>query len=379
MRIMIAAAFYPPYRGGYAESVSGFAAALAARGHAVTVVACATDGSAFDETADGVHIVRIPAWNPNFLHGSFPIPLPFAAWHAFRRAQGAGCDVISTQTRFFPITFLAFLFAKAHGIPTVHTERGSAHPDSHNFLLFSVGWLVDHTLGFVVCRYSDAVVGVSRPAAAFARHLGARAPEAIPNGIDAAWWHRPSERISDRSVRITFVGRLVHAKGVQDLLLAVLAIRSGFPALLVSVVGDGPYRSALVRAADAFGIRDIVSFHGELDGAGIRDILWRTTVFANPSHSEGLPRSVLEAAAAGLPIVATDVGGTREIIVLGSGTLVPPCDPIALAKALSAMLSDSSVRAACGRAAQAHVIERFAWGPVISAYEKTYSAACGVL
>ncbi len=366
MRILIVAAFYPPYRGGYAESVAGLAAGLVDRGHCVTVVACATDATSRDEVIDGVHVIRVPSWNPAFLHGSFPLPHPFAAWRAFHTAVRGGCDVVSTQTRFFPITFLAFTFAKLNGIRTAHTERGSCHPVSHNRFLAGIGWCIDHTAGAIVCRFSDLVVGVSDAACAFTCHLGARNPVRIPNGIDVPWWRRPDSGESDVPLRITFVGRLVHAKGVQDLLAAVAAIHGEFPTLTVSIVGDGPYRGALESLAGSLGIRDIVSFYGDLDSEGVRSFLHQAALFVNPSHSEGLPRAVLEAGAAGVPIIATDVGGTREIVPSSEfGALFPPRNISALTSVMRDALSDLSVSvrkadALTGRIASDFSIEKSA-------------------
>ncbi len=338
MHIAICASFYPPYRGGYAESVRALAHGLASRGHRITVIACGVDSY-----EDGsVRVIGIPAWNPPFLHGSFPLPHPFATWRALRAASRRGVDIISTQTRFFPLSFIGFLFAKACGISIIHTERGSAHPVSHNRFIRSFGWIADQAMGRLIMSRSDRVIGVSEAACVFARKLGAKNPIRIRNGIDAGFWARPKDALdARRSGRIVFVGRLVHAKGVQDLIGAFARVMPDFPDASLAIVGDGPYLHVLVAQAASLGIANETEFIGALDQDGIRSVLHQAALFVNPSYSEGLPRAVLEAAAAGTPVIATDVGGTREIIMGQEfGTLVPPHDVFVLAVAMRQALSD---------------------------------------
>ena len=381
MRITVCAAFYPPYRGGYAESVRLLAEGLAARGHAMAVVVCDSTGLPRREMVGGVMIRRVPAWNPLFLHGSFPIPNPFIFWRELRLSHTGRADIISTQTRFFPSTLIGFLFAKAHRISTVHTERGAAHTSAERFFVRACGLAVDHTVGRLICRFSDVVIGVSDAAVAFTRQLGARATLTIHNGIDAAWWCRPNGFIRTGVFpQIIFVGRLVHAKGVQDLCIAVARLLPEFPAVSVAVVGDGPYRAALEDCARALGIAHVVVFHGAQDAAHVRNLLWESDVFVNPSHSEGFPRSVLEAAVAGVPIIATAVGGTGEIIThAAEGLLVPVGNPVAITCAIRTMLCDEALRTQSAVMARDRVEARFSIAAMVDDYEACYKKACAEL
>ncbi len=375
MRIVICAAFYSPYRGGYAESVRLLAEGFVDSGHAVTVVACATGSAPRREMPCGVSVRRVPSWNPSFLQGSFPIPNPFIFWRELCKARAAGMDIISTQTRFFPSTFIGFLFGKLHGIPVVHTERGATHTHSDSFFIRTCAKIIDHTAGRLVCRFSKGAIGVSDAACAFMRRLGARNPVTIHNGIDADFWRRPDDFIrADGFLRIVFIGRLVHAKGVDDLLATVPRLAAEFPALKVSIIGDGPYRGTLEGQSRALGLAHTIIFHGALDSHGIRDIVWQSDIAVNPSHSEGFPRSVLETAAAGLPVVATDAGGTREIVEDGvSGLLVKERDIPALTVALARLLEDAPLRARMGAAAALRA-RRFSVEFMAQSYEKNFAS-----
>lgn len=380
MRIVICAAFYPPYRGGYAESVRLLAEGLVARGNAVTVVACDEDGFSRTESVCGVSVVRIPAWNPSWLQKSFPIPNPFAFWRALTAVYKDGFTVVSTQTRFFPSTLIGFVFAKLHQIPVCHTERGASHTASDSLVIRLCGKVVDHTIGWIVCRNSHAVVGVSNAAAKFTRHLGAKNPITIYNGIDTLIWKRPTDFVrNDVFLRVVFVGRLVHAKGVQDFFYAVSPLLSEFPAIRIDIVGDGPYRITLENCVRKLTMVHAVVFHGALNAREIRDILWHADVLVNPSHSEGFPRAVLEAAAVGMPILATDSGGTKEIIENGvQGILVPCGDCMALTTALRQLILNASLRAQMGTAAHARAHMLFSTEKMIALYE-THLASYAVL
>lgn len=146
------------------------------------------------------------------------------------------------------------------------------------------------------------------------------------------------------------VGRLAPQKA-QDVLLAAFALLvRDAPGWRLVILGDGPERPALALRARALGVEQLVDFPGYSDP-------WpyyaRASVFALPSHFEGTPNALLEAMSMGVPAVVTDAsGGPLEVVSNGvSGIVVPPGDPTALAAALKALVSDSSLRERMGEAA----------------------------
>ena len=142
---------------------------------------------------------------------------------------------------------------------------------------------------------------------------------------------------------VLFVGELRVLKGV-DVLLDALAIlvREG-QTLRTLIVGDGPDRAAFEARRNALGLTSSVTFAGALPA---REAFARGRLLVVPSRAESLPYVVLEAAAAGLPVIATRVGGIAEIFGDDSGALVPPENAPALAAAIRAGLSGTSTRAA---------------------------------
>ncbi len=378
MRIVVFAAFYYPYRGGYVESVYEVSKGLVERGFGVTVFACDTHHAAREEFHEGICIVRIPSWNSAWLNNSFPLPKPWALIPPLFHLWREDIDAIITETRFFPTTFIGAVMGFVRRIPVVHVEQGSCHPASHRGVIRIIGSIIDHTFGWFACRSASAVVGVSAAAAAFAKHLGAQdsRTSVIHNPIDVSFWHpllHPS--LPDSRVVIAFVGRLIHAKGVQDLFRALVLLRDSFSFPEFSridaiIIGDGPYRAVLERLAAASGLSRTIRFLGEMDRIHIRSELQAATIFANPSHSEGLPVSVLEAAALALPVIATDVGGTREVIPSECGILVPPRDPAAFAEKLLYAIRNPEECRMFGRAARSRIESAFSTSFIVDAYER---------
>ncbi|MBL7199911.1 MAG: glycosyltransferase [Anaerolineae bacterium] len=167
------------------------------------------------------------------------------------------------------------------------------------------------------------------------------------------------------------VARLGPEKGHAYLLEAAAEVLKQVLQTRLLLVGDGPMRSQLEGRAKALGVADSIVF------AGLRHdvptILSLFDLFVLPSLWEGLPMAVLEAMAAGLPVVATAVGGTPEVVVDGvTGLLVPPGDPDALAEAIFRLLRDPDLRQRMGQAGRERVVERFSAERMVERTEQLY-------
>jgi glycosyltransferase involved in cell wall biosynthesis len=168
-------------------------------------------------------------------------------------------------------------------------------------------------------------------------------------------------QIAGRTV-VGIVAKLSPVKGHEHFLRAAAGIAKAHDDVAFLVVGDGPRRQMLTEMAKELEIEDAVVFAGARDD--VPSLLKLMDVFVLSSLSEGSPNAVLEAMAAGLPVIATDVGGLPDIVIDGeSGILVPPGDWEALEKAITELLADPERAAAMGRmglanAADKHDIEK---------------------
>lgn len=181
--------------------------------------------------------------------------------------------------------------------------------------------------------------------------------QVIPNfvGDDAFVPYSPVERarlleglkLPPDAFVIGVVARLSPVKDHRTLLQAFARLSSAHPRVHALLIGEGPCRAALEAQAQELRLTDRVHFAGRLSSSPNPHGLLDISVL--PSSSEGFPNAVVEAMAAGKPVVATDVGGVREAVVDGEvGKLVPPGDPVALAAGLEALLSNPALAKACG-------------------------------
>jgi glycosyltransferase involved in cell wall biosynthesis len=236
-----------------------------------------------------------------------------------------------------------------------------------------------------VNRRTTAIVCVSDTVR---RSLESAFPRAAPimrtihNGVDTSAFaaSRSRERCREifglppRATVVGTVGRLVPVKNQSLLMKAFGRISGRFPGARLAILGEGALRKDLASLAARERLGDLVSFHDPV--REVSDFYGALDVFALSSDSEGLPLSVLEAMASGLPVAATSVGGIPEAVADGeSGLLVPPGDPVPLAAALESLLENPELSGSMGERGRIVAMERFDAGDCVSAYEECYSAA----
>lgn len=227
-------------------------------------------------------------------------------------------------------------------------------------------------LALASLRRADGVVAVSRAVASRLLASG-RVPHhrihVIYNGIDhraftqermaaARVRVRSSLGVGERARVILVPAVLREGKGHDVLLSALPVLRRRIPDVRVLVAGDGEMAESLRRRAEAEAVEDVVDFLGFR--RDVPDLMAAADVVALPSFAEALPTALLEAAAAGRPVVATRVGGTPEVVAHGrTGLLVPPNDAPALRRALLTLLTDGERVCEMGRRARLRAEARF--------------------
>lgn len=183
-------------------------------------------------------------------------------------------------------------------------------------------------------------------------------------GVDCSAY-QPREPGEETPV-ILHVARLIELKGTEYLLRAFARMAAGRPGLRLTIIGDGPQRARLEALAGTLGVGERVLFLGLRPHAVVMEWMRRAMMLVLPSvltangRAEGLGMVMLEAAACGVSVVATRVGGIPEGVAEGrSGLIVPPRDVEALAAAMDILAADPARRAAMGHAGRAFVVERF--------------------
>jgi glycosyltransferase involved in cell wall biosynthesis len=202
----------------------------------------------------------------------------------------------------------------------------------------------------------------------------------IPNGIDPGRTPDGGDRRLARQVIgfpddvfvVGTVARLDPVKDLGTLVAAFARLREAHPKSALAIVGDGPEASRLEAIASECGVAPHVRMMGQRDD--VRGLLAGFDVYVNSSTSEGVSLSILEAMAAQLPVVATRVGGTPEVILDGStGMLVPARSPHALAHALAVLAADARQRTTLGESARLSVVQRFTIDRMVDHYASVYA------
>jgi glycosyltransferase involved in cell wall biosynthesis len=213
----------------------------------------------------------------------------------------------------------------------------------------AIGRLTYVVLERLAARVTDCVIHVSDADLAEGMRYRIVPTErtcVLPTPVDLERFYPRTSRTPDGGRTVITVTRLGSPKDTATLLRAVSAMKT---AVHLDIVGGGPERAALEALARRLGVGQRVRFLGVRDD--VPDLLARSDVFVLSSQSEGMPTAIVEAMAAGVPVVATDVGGVAQVLNHGrAGRLVPPGDPSALAAAMDELFDNPSVASAFRRA-----------------------------
>ena len=332
--------------GGTEAQAIDLAAGLRARGHDAHMVAIAGGGPLEDRARaagvplrvfghGGLRLRDAAGWrSPRVLAGEVRTLL--ALWRHLRRLRADACHTFN-----FTCNTLALPIARAAGIRVRVNGRRGASPASPTGL---------------TRRFLDLMSRLSSTVYVCNSRAGARALEG-EEGVPAAritviensvCVPASAADVARQPPRGVVVANLYAYKGHADLLDALASLDAP---PRVCLVGDGPERDAIAARVRAYGLEGAVELAGAVPDASRLLTGYQFAVL--PSHQEGLPNAVLEAMAAGLPVIATAVGGVPEILANGvTGLLVRPHAPAELAAAIARLTADAALRVRLGAAAR---------------------------
>jgi glycosyltransferase involved in cell wall biosynthesis len=297
---------------------------------------------------------------------------PSVAYRLAAEARRWGADVLHCH-QYSPFVYgsLAALCAKRFRlVVTEHGRLSDDAPSRKRRLVNPVLSRVPHALFAVSSELRDYLVAagcaadrivVNRNGIDVGPRSGNRQRQAARQQLD----------VPEDSFLIGTIARLDPVKDLGTLVQSLRALRAEAPDAILAIVGDGPERAAIAERVTALGLQDAVLFTGHREDA--RALLPAFDVYVNSSLSEGISLTLLEAMAAGLPIVATRTGGTPEVLVHGeTGILVPPRDSDALAAACLALSGNPFKRRAFGDRGRDRVEREFALDDMVDRYLQTY-------
>jgi glycosyltransferase involved in cell wall biosynthesis len=290
----------------------------------------------------------------------------------YRYLKACRPDIIHSHSP--DLGFAIALPARVLGIPMVNTCHCVPFLDRNLPLLKRSA-----ALFLLKCSGFARIITVDHHSVEEFRQRGIPDVEYIPNGVDLDFWRRNGDRVPGKKENLTFlyVGRLEEAKGLLVLIAAARRLKTDLGAFSILLVGEGPLRPRLEALVDASGLKDHVRFSGQLGRLELREMYHNADIFVLPSLSEGMPLTLLEAWASGLPVIITNVGNVPEVCVNGENAWIiePGCEG-ALHEAMLALGGSGELRNRLGRNGMQTVI-RYSWGEVATKTVQLYREVCG--
>lgn len=361
MNICILTPFYNEYPNAMA-SAEKMATALA-RHNNVTVVTSKTYKAKAEETKNGVEIIRLPAWY-----------IPEPANYVFTRGllryiwkHRKSIDVFVINKYMWPVSW-SIIFLKLLRKPTIVCVDAFQGFDwwSWSALVNAIMWLYARTFGLLVLLLADRVVIFHEGLEERARQLHLRY-QIIHNGIDPQQFKNvipAADTIGKpNEVIITYIGRLDKIKGYLDFLSVAQQISQGRTDVKFYVVGNTHERNNLVQQYQS---DHIIFTNVRLD---VPNILKASDLLVLPTYGDGLPNVIMEAMAAGLPTIGTNINGIPYLIDNHyTGILIEPGDLAAMKRAILTLINNPEMRKQYGAAARKKVLAEFNWNTISQQY-----------
>jgi len=367
MRILHVYKDYAPVLGGIENHIRALAEAQVRDGHQVTVLVCNRGPHTVEENLNGVRVIKVGRVTTV---ASTPLSPDFP-----RVLRSLRPDITHLQAPY-PVGEVA-QWLTGRGRPYVISYQADVTRPEQRAIMRLYGPLFRRIL-----RGAGSVLVTSPNFAASSPYLRAVAERVriVPLGIDVSRFAPPASPAAARPFTLLFVGALRHYKGVDDLIHTLPHLP---PETRLLIAGDGPKRVEWETLCAALGLRGRVTFLGSVTDEALPGLYHAADVFVLPSNSpaESFGTVLVEAMAAGLPCVTTEVGSGTSYVVEQevTGFVVPPRSPDALAGALTRLTTDASLRARMGAAGRERAVRLFKFEDMIARVEAVYRSALAEL
>ncbi|MDT5021090.1 MAG: glycogen synthase [Mycobacterium sp.] len=393
MKVLMVSWEYPPVViGGLGRHVYHLSTALAAAGHEVVVLSrrpTGTDPSTHpssDEINESVRVVAAAQDPHEFSFGTDMMAWTLAMGHAMTRA-GLSLTQCGSDDRWRPdvvhahdwlVAHPAIALAEFYDVPMVSTIHATEAGRHSGWVAGSLSRQV-HAIESWLVRESDSLIACSASMSDEITELfgpGLAETTVIRNGIEAARWPFAPRTPRTGPPELLYVGRLEYEKGVHEAIAALPRVRRAYPGATLTVAGDGTQQDWLVEQARKHKVLKATRFVGRLDHDDLLAALHRADAAVLPSHYEPFGLAALEAAAAGTPLVTSNVGGLGEAVIDGvTGMSCPPRDVAQLARAVISVLDDPSAAQCRAQAARERLTADFDWHTVAGETAQVYLSA----
>lgn len=383
---------YPPVViGGLGRHVHHLATALAEAGHEIVVLSrrpSNTDPSTHpstDEIVEGVRVVAAAHDPHEFDFGSDMMAWTLAMGHsmvrtglALKSPSGRPWQPDVVHAHDWLVAHPAIALAEFFDVPlvsTIHATEAGRHSGWVSGRISRQvhaveSWLVHESDSLIACSasMSDEITELFGP--------GLTETHVIRNGIDCARWPFAQRRPRTGPPRLLYLGRLEYEKGIHDAIAALPRIRRTHPGTTLTIAGEGTQLGRLMDEARKYKVLKATAFVGHLDHEELVDLLHTADAAVLPSHYEPFGIVALEAAATGIPLVTSNVGGLGEAVINGeTGVSFPPRDIARLAAAVRTVLDHPQAAQQRAVAARERLTSEFEWHTIADETTQVYLAA----
>jgi glycosyltransferase involved in cell wall biosynthesis len=378
MRVLFLNYEYPPLGGGAANATSYILREFSKiPGLEVDLVTSAHDNQYHLETlGQNIRIHKLPIGNKEKnLHFQSQKDLLAYSWRAYwfsRRLISKNRYGLSHSFFSVPCGFLSMLFKIQYKIPYIVSLRGADVPGYTE--RFSRIYDLLRPLIKMIWKRSDFVVSNSGGLKELALKTDPRQKiEIVYNGVDVENFHpNPGLRSQDKFIITPGASRVTSRKGLNYLIEAVNRLAKKHPNISLKIMGDGSDKNNLEKLSQDLGIKDKVEFLGRIPKEETASYYQEASVFVLPSLNEGMSNALLEALSSGLPIIATDTGGTKELVSEGeNGFIIKMKDAQDIAEKIEKLIIDPELRTKMGQKSRKKA-EELSWKKVADKYLELY-------
>jgi len=365
MRILHITKKYPNVLGGDAEVVFNLEKQQRMQNHEVFII---TSNCLTTHTKKNVLKVGIEDTSSNLDRISLKrfLSLLFLLFFGFKNLKRINPHIIHSHSA--DMGFVISLLAKLYKIPVVHTCHGVLFPYGE----FS---FVKRSLEKFCLKYGrfERIITVDKRSIKFFKKEGIKNVIYIPNGVDVERFNRKTIKGDGKKINFLFVGRLEEQKGIKYLFEACSILKETNEDFKILIVGDGSQKKYLEALSKKLNLTDRIVFLGKMEGKNLVRIYHESNAFVLPSLWEGLPLTLLEAWASGLPPIVTSVGGILDVCVDKENALIiPPRDPKSLANAMLTLIKNKKLREKLGKNGKEIVKKKYSWRKISEKIEEIY-------
>jgi len=368
--VVLVSPFFYPHIGGVESHVRYLARNLSHEGARVTVVTTQLKGTLEDEDFEGYHVHRI---KPLFTLFRTPVVPGISGY-----VKGRSSEIIHAHS---PPPFPAY-FAARHAkrlVLTYHCDEEIQTPIG-GFIV----WLYRNTFGRYTVKKAKKIIASTQSYARTSKLLWNREVEIVPMAVDTESFRYVDSSSLRRDLTergllgkdekvVLFVGRLVAHKGLEEIVASAAEVDAKY-----LICGDGPLKKRIEAEITALGLESKVKLMGGISDELLAPYYSLCDVFVLPSHSrlEAFGIVLLEAMACGKPIIASDIPGSRELVIEGyNGLLAEPLNASDLAEKINSILSDRKKAEEMGKNGRKLVEERYSWNKITGEIIRIYNEA----